>query len=923
MRNLPLKAQVFIVLMAFLGTVLSIWYIFHPSWLNPWILLAAVAASVTQLLKVEGATDKSTYNISWLIYGFTFVLMGVPSALIVILVAHIVEAVWQKVPWHVQIFNIASYTLALASADLIHTWLNPQNNLFTLIGTVSLIVAIGVFTLINHITVGLIIWLAQGQTIAQSGVFSAITLMIDFTMIGLGAAAAILWTIHPSAVILNLIPLYLIYRTLEMPSLKRQTELDPKINLYNADYFGQALERELERANRYDRPLTMVFADMDLLRNINNTYGHLAGDVVLFGIAEILKKYFPPLDVVARFGGEEFAILIPETTPEEAFSKVEAARKAIENAEFEVSTSVTPIKVTISFGISGRNNADHSLQAKDLVHNADVALYEAKISGRNTTRIYSKDSFEHLFKMRGDETISRLGLADHPKERRDNANQKTRPIVDKYQPPEEKTRPNSGESQSRKSTNTMIAIMGIIGFGLLIPIFHLDRTFDWLGLAVFVLIVVIAEGFSINIYVKDTSISTSAAPFIAGILLFGPAAVPVLSFALAATAMIKYRSTIQRFLFNFNNHLIASSLCVWLIILSRQPFHDHPTYVQVSFAMFSGMIMYITRTTLLSGMIGLSMDKPARRIWSQHFLWLWPYYLAFGFTAYAFELGYHFAGIPGVLALLVPLWLLRSSQSQYLNHTEGLVSELKESNKELEDQRDTIEALNEGLLLSLANAIDLRDPFTYGHSRNVSRYSALIAKEFDLEEDFVNRITKASLLHDLGKLGIPEKILFKDGPLSTIERKIIQEHPQLGVEIIKACPSLDHLIPAVLHHHEHFDGNGYPDGLIGEDIPLEARIISLADSIEAMTSDRPYRRALTFEELVQEIRNNAGKQFDPLVVKAFMKIAKRMGKKLIVNSGQVVASDNPASLEILSMYSSKAEEVEFQTPLEYKKFEMT
>jgi putative nucleotidyltransferase with HDIG domain len=297
--------------------------------------------------------------------------------------------------------------------------------------------------------------------------------------------------------------------------------------------------------------------------------------------------------------------------------------------------------------------------------------------------------------------------------------------------------------------------------------------------------------------------------------------------------------------------------------------------------------------------------------------------MAFGFTAYAFNLGYYYAGVPGILALLVPLWLLRQSQSQHLRHTEGLVSQLQDNNKELEGQRDTIEALNEGLLLSLANAIDLRDPFTYGHSRNVSRYASLIAKEIGLEKEHINRISKASLLHDIGKLGIPEMILFKDGPLSPVERKIIQEHPELGTEIIRACPSMDDLIPAILHHHERFDGTGYPNRLAGEEIPMEARIIGLADAIEAMTSDRPYRRGLNFEELIGELRKASGKQFDPLAVKAFMRIAQRKGEALIVNSGRIVASDNPTSLEILSMYSNKIGGTHADQPIDFMEYEMT
>jgi len=154
-----------------------------------------------------------------------------------------------------------------------------------------------------------------------------------------------------------LLPLYPIYSTLKVPALERKTETDSKTGLFNASYFEHALASELKRADRFDRPLTVVMADLDLLRNINNTYGHLAGDEVLRGVANILKGSVREYDVVARFGGEEFAILIPETTPQQAYPRVESIRSSIERADFMVPTSVTPIQATMSFGVSGERAA--------------------------------------------------------------------------------------------------------------------------------------------------------------------------------------------------------------------------------------------------------------------------------------------------------------------------------------------------------------------------------------------------------------------------------------------------------------------------------------------------------------------------------------------------------------------------------------
>jgi diguanylate cyclase (GGDEF)-like protein len=132
----------------------------------------------------------------------------------------------------------------------------------------------------------------------------------------------------------------------------------------------------------------VVVADLDLLRNINNTFGHLAGDAVLIGVAQILKKSVREYDVVARFGGEEFMILLPETHYKEAHARVELIRAAIESAEFQVQTNARPIKATMSFGIAGRNGEETS--ARDIIHNADLAVYQAKLRGRNQTCVYCK-----------------------------------------------------------------------------------------------------------------------------------------------------------------------------------------------------------------------------------------------------------------------------------------------------------------------------------------------------------------------------------------------------------------------------------------------------------------------------------------------------------------------------------------------------
>ncbi len=178
---------------------------------------------------------------------------------------------------------------------------------------------------------------------------------------------------------------------------------------------------------------------------------------------------------------------------------------------------------------------------------------------------------------------------------------------------------------------------------------------------------------------------------------------------------------------------------------------------------------------------------------------------------------------------------------------------------------------------ALAKAIEVKDPYTHGHSERVTEYALMIAEEMGLDDREKQNIKYAATLHDIGKIGIAGKVLNKPGALTDEEYMHVKTHPLLGDTIVEPVEFLQGPRPLILHHHERYDGRGYPDGLKGEEIPLGARIITVADSFEAMRSDRPYRKALTFEDAKSELIRNAGTQFDPHVVETFLKILEREG----------------------------------------------
>lgn len=225
----------------------------------------------------------------------------------------------------------------------------------------------------------------------------------------------------------------------------------------------------------------------------------------------------------------------------------------------------------------------------------------------------------------------------------------------------------------------------------------------------------------------------------------------------------------------------------------------------------------------------------------------------------------------GLLVLfLLLIRILYSASKTLRNQNNELINqkaEIETAYKQLSDSyRNTISALS--------NAVDARDAYTAGHSERVTKISLLIGENLGLSADEMKKLEYAALFHDIGKIGIPDHILLKNSKLTDEEFAIIQKHPEMGVNILKSIEFLDDILPIIMHHHERYIGNGYPDKLSGERIPLCSKIISVADTYDAMTSNRPYRKKLQHEVAVDEILRNKQVQFDARIVDAFLVIEK-------------------------------------------------
>jgi len=201
-----------------------------------------------------------------------------------------------------------------------------------------------------------------------------------------------------------------------------------------------------------------------------------------------------------------------------------------------------------------------------------------------------------------------------------------------------------------------------------------------------------------------------------------------------------------------------------------------------------------------------------------------------------------------------------------LAREEALLVTTEHLRQALSDLRET----NVATLMALADAIEARDPYTRQHAMGAAEIAARVARRLGLPENQVETIRLAAILHDIGKIAVPDRILHKEGPLTPEERKLVQSHPEVGAHLIASIPFLRDVAIVIRHHHERYDGAGYPSHLPGEAIPLGARIVALVDAYSAMTTDRPYRRAMSHADAIREIQRHAGTQFCPAVAAAFI-----------------------------------------------------
>ncbi len=403
----------------------------------------------------------------------------------------------------------------------------------------------------------------------------------------------------------------------------------------------------------------------------------------------------------------------------------------------------------------------------------------------------------------------------------------------------------------------------------------------FVGLILLAILAAIADRLSILVY-SDSKVSVGFICLFAIAVLYGPAGV-VVAVPFATLSLHFPRNLLSyKFLFNVGTDILSDSLAAVVLwgLIDASDLTISPQLVFAALA--AAAATYGASSFLVTCIVSLTTRQSPWAVWQEKFQWLFPHYVVFGLLGLALALAYQALGVTGLLAFVAPPFMMRFAVKQYVDKTARHVGMLRKKNEQLERANREILAMTARLketydatLEALASALDARDSETAGHSSRVTVYTVDMAQLLGVVEgsDEWLDIQRASLLHDVGKIGIADAILNKAGPLTPEEWQEMRKHPVIGYRMLKDVKFLAHAAHIVYSHHERYDGKGYPDGLKGDAIPLGSRIFAVADAFDAMTSDRPYRRALPWEKACEEIVNNSGAQFDPKVVETFLQCA--------------------------------------------------
>jgi diguanylate cyclase (GGDEF)-like protein len=870
---LPRQAQVLISTTVFAGVAATI----AATAANPaanvdlsLLLVAVLLCGGASLFEVFAPGHYSLQpNFAFFFWG---AVMLPPWAIAVLAVCCFVPG-WaaNRLAWFKVAFNIGNYLIAglaahavVSAADVFSGGATPEPA-----AVAALAIAAVLFTFLNHLLIVFVATFASGSPLRSALHQLADGLPLDLPLATTGACLAVLWDAGPAVALLALGPIALVYRALLVPQLEHRARTDPKTGLYNFTHFSEEMEARLQDARRQAGTLAVVVIDLDHLREINNRFGHLVGDRVILGVAEALASTGEPNATAARFGGEEFCLLLPDVSLEQATLCAETVRERVASMRFRETDRIDDAaSATLSAGVA--SFPEHGDTAEELLKAADLAVYEAKAAGRNRVRAALSAEARAALDLSDAATTGQpaLELLAPPAAEA--------PVAAPYRPADQGQDAPARALAGRRFLPAYAALVtGAAALAAALSDMTAVTSTPEL-LLVLVICVVVLDLVDLDLFGRGR-VSPGAIPSLALAFYFGPVG-PVAAEALVWVVRVARGEPVLKASFNFGALGVSGAVAAAILSLAG-PAQGAQL---VGAGAIAGLAYYAVNASLVAGVWALDEGVAPLAAWRERFAWCWPHHVVFGALAGTFLVAYDEVGSLAFALVGLPVAMLWLAQKQYLDHTRTSVTELRERHEEttqanqrlrrlLDDKHFLLQQVHRSYLAtvtSLARTIEAKDPYTGGHTERVAEVALLLAKELDFDEAEQRAIGVGAVIHDIGKVGIPDDILLKPGRLSPEELAIIRSHPEISTYILAELELPPLVKEMVRHHHERIDGSGYPDGLEGEDIPLAARVLAVADALDAMTTDRPYRRAQRLDEARAEIAAQTGLQFCPRVVAA-------------------------------------------------------
>jgi hypothetical protein len=390
-------------------------------------------------------------------------------------------------------------------------------------------------------------------------------------------------------------------------------------------------------------------------------------------------------------------------------------------------------------------------------------------------------------------------------------------------------------------------------------------------LLVFAVSALVLQGLAVEVYGRGSlsfaNTGILALGFAAGV---GPAV--AVAVAAAVVRLVTSRGRLYRALYDAAQLSLAGAAGTGMYLLLVGP--ASPIVARVAAAACAAFLYFVVNATLLCAAMSLEGRIDPVEVWRERFGWTIWYAIVSGPLAVAVVEAYDRLGPLGLLAFVMPPAAMMVAVRQYVTRTEEHVEELREKNDELLQLAAEVKRTHRDTIAALSRSMEAKDMYTGGHVERVADVAVGLGRVLGYEGADLDAIEIGALLHDIGKIGIPESILHKPGPLDDAEWGIMRRHPVVSELILSEIADLHPAVRQIARwSHERIDGRGYPDGLRGDDIPLPARIVLVADAYDALTSDRPYRRARSGFEAIAEIKAHAGTQFCPQVVDALERLA--------------------------------------------------